>query len=239
MRSAAIHFNAGGRREPMPGFKAVLAAASVALVAGCAGPRDSITVGSIPDDYRTNHPIMVSEKDQVLDLPVGTGNFRMTEVHRVAVDGYIAHYDRAAAATVSIMVPAGAVNSAAANAVARDVAQHLYRKGVPSGRIVTVPYSAGTGEPAPIRLIYGRLKAHTGPCGRWPGDILDTTENKHYANFGCASQNNLAAQIANPADLLGPRAPGEIDTENRTDAIQQYRERKIAPDFRENSEVFY
>ena len=32
-------------------------------------------------------------------------------------------------------------------------------------------------------------------------------------NFGCANQRNFAAQVANPADLIGPRAmtpaPGE------------------------------
>ncbi|MEP4421213.1 MAG: pilus assembly protein CpaD, partial [Nitratireductor sp.] len=43
----------------------VLAAiAAVALLGGCA-KRDSITVGSVPDDYRTNHPIIVSEQDEV------------------------------------------------------------------------------------------------------------------------------------------------------------------------------
>jgi pilus assembly protein CpaD len=239
MRSAAIHFTAWAGRKPMPGFRAVLAASSIALLAGCAGPRDSITVGAVPDDYRTNHPIMISEKDEVLDLPVGTGSFRMTEVHKVAVNGYISNYDRSAAATVSIMVPSGSVNSAAANAVARDVAHHLHRRGVPSGRVVVVPYSASAESAAPIRLIYGRMKAHTGQCGRWPADVLDTTENKHYANFGCASQNNLAAQIANPADLLGPRAPGDIDADNRESALDQYKARQIAPDMRANREVFY
>jgi hypothetical protein len=33
------------------------------------------------------------------------------------------------------------------------------------------------------------MTASTGKCGRWPDDLLATTsENKHYANFGCASQ---------------------------------------------------
>ena len=40
------------------------------LLAGCATKRDSITVGAVPDDYRTNHPIVIAEKEQVLDLPV-------------------------------------------------------------------------------------------------------------------------------------------------------------------------
>ena len=51
------------------------------------------------------------------------------------------------------------------------------------------------------------MRAQTDKCGRWPEDLLHDAENKHYADFGCSYQNNLAAQIANPADLLGPRKP--------------------------------
>ena len=58
------------------------------------------------------------------------------------------------------------------------------------------PYSAvGAEGPTPIRLTYATLVAKTGPCGRWPDDMTDTSENKNYFNFGCASQQNLAAQV--------------------------------------------
>ncbi|TIW33178.1 MAG: pilus assembly protein CpaD, partial [Mesorhizobium sp.] len=48
----------------------VLAVAAAALLAGCA-KRDSITVGAVPDDYRTTHPIVIAEKNEKIDLPVG------------------------------------------------------------------------------------------------------------------------------------------------------------------------
>ena len=61
---------------------------------------------------------------------------------------------------------------------------------------------------SPIRVSYPDMRAAVaGKCGRWPDDILNHAENKHYANFGCSYQNNLAAQVANPADFLGPRRP--------------------------------
>ena len=67
----------------------------------------------------------------------------------------------------------------------------------------------------------------------------DTSENKHYADFGCSYQNNLAAQMANPADLLGPRKPSTIDAENRGAVIDVYRARGISDEFLGNSEVTY
>ena len=80
---------------------------------------------------------------------------------------------------------------------------------------------------APVRVMYTAMKAQTNKCGRWPDDLAETSENKHYANFGCSYQNNLAAQIANPADLLGPRKMTEVDAEKRSVVIDEYRK---APD---------
>ena len=55
----------GSAGRPLP----ILAVAAVGLLAGCAN-RDSITVGAIPDDYRTNHPIVIAEKEAD-DRPAG------------------------------------------------------------------------------------------------------------------------------------------------------------------------
>lgn len=222
MRRATTHTNGGSGRGSAILAKALLSAGAIALLSGCA-QRDSVTVGSIPDDYRTNHPIIVAEREESIDLPVGTSDYGMNSVQRVAVLGFVSDYDRSAAATVTILVPANAANSAAASSAAHEIAQYMYRNGIPSGHIVTTQYDAGAPtQAAPIRISYPRMSAFTDKCGRWPADLNDTTQNKHYANFGCAYQNNLAAQIDNPADLLGPRKQTEIDAANREVAIGVY-----------------
>ena len=213
---------------------------AVALVAAGCASRDSITVGSVPDDYRTNHPIVISEKDKTVDIPVGIDDRGLSRMQKVAADGFIAGYDRSAAPVVSVMVPYGSANQDAASAVAAGLVKRLRAAGVPEGRILHQPYEASQyGGSAPVRLVYAEMRASTGPCGRWPKDLMDNAENKHWANFGCSYQNNLAAQIANPADLLGPRKPGDIDAQNRSNAIDDYRDRLIAPDVRANREVQY
>lgn len=209
------------------------------VVTGCAA-RDSITVGSVPDDYRTNHPIVISEQEKTVDIPVGMADRGLSRMQKVAADGFIADYDRSAAPVVSIMVPHGSTNAIAASNVAAGLVKRLRAAGVPEGRILHQPYEASQyGDNAPIRLAYAQMRASTGPCGRWPADLLENAENRHWANYGCSYQNNLAAQIANPADLLGPRQPGDIDAENRSNAIDDYRDRLIAPDMRGNREVDY
>ena len=203
-----------------------VAVVAVALVSGCAN-RDSITVGAIPDDYRTNHPIVISEREKTVDVPVGASDRDLSQLQRAAVDGFIANYDRGAGSLVTVMVPYGSPNQAAASHVAAGLAKRMRAAGVPEGRIVQQPYAAAQyGDAAPIRLAYTEMAASVGQCGRWPDDMLDNPGNRHWANFGCSYQNNLAAQIANPADLLGPRKQTEIDTGRRSISIDDYRNRE-------------
>ena len=203
----------------------LVATVAAMLMAGCAN-RDSIQVGSIPDDYRTSHPIVIGEKDKKVDIPVGLTDRGMSGVQRAAVDGFIADYDRSAAPVVTVLTPYGSPNQNAASLVSADMVKRLRAGGVPEGHILHQPYEAASyGDNAPIRLVYSEMTASTGQCGRWPADMLENTDNKHWANFGCSYQNNLAAQVANPADFLGPRKPGSIDAERRGISISDYRRR--------------
>ncbi|MES0003536.1 CpaD family pilus assembly protein [Mesorhizobium sp. M0062] len=222
-------------RSAMP----ILAIAIAASLAGCA-KRDSITVGAIPDDYRTTHPIVIAEKNQKLDLPVGAGDRGMTGSQRDTLLGFLDGYDRSAAPALTIAIPIGSANEVAATAAARDFARLAVAGGIKRNRIVVTSYQSVSPEAsAPIRVSYISVRAQTDKCGRWPEDILATSENKHYADYGCSSQNNLAAQLANPADLLGPRKSSDIDAENRGAVIDVYRGRGISDEFLGSSEVTY
>lgn len=242
MASTALHFGTDAApvrtavRRPRT---ALLAMIALGLLSGCAN-RDSVTVGSVPDDYRTNHPIMIAEKEEVLDLPVAAGDRGMTRPHRTAIDGFLDSYDRSAKALITITVPSGSGNEIAASEVAGDFRRFLNSRGIPKSRIAMASYQAPSVEvSAPVRLSYTAMRAQTNKCGRWPDDVLADSENKHYANFGCAYQNNLAAQVANPSDLLGPRKQTEIDAENRDRVIDVYRDRAITDELLDKSEVDY
>jgi pilus assembly protein CpaD len=202
----------------------VLAAAS--LIAGCAGwGGQSVIVGAVPDDYRTNHPIIVSEQEHTVDIPVASGDRELTVSMREIVRGAANNYKSSASGAIRIMVPVGSVNAGAASVLSGQVAKVLQKEGVPRDRILSSPYHVTSADDAaPIRIAYLAITASTGKCGRWPDDLaVDTTENRNWANFGCASQSNLAAQIANPGDLIAPRGMTAIDAERRSTVIETYR----------------
>ena len=134
----------------------------------------------------------------------------------------------------------GSANQAAARRAAAGLAEVAREAGVPRGHLAILSYQAGAPDSQPpIRVSYSKVVASAGPCGRWPEDLTVNAENKHYADFGCSYQNNLAAQVANPNDLIGPRKQSDIDAENRGAVIDLYRTRGISNEFLGNSEVTY
>ena len=217
-------------------MKPILTLLALSLLAGCANRE--MTVNSIPDDYRTNHPIVIGEQEQVADIPVGHADTQLSITQRSIIQHTASNYRANGSGVIHILIPTGSPNARAAARLRNDISTVLRKNGVKQFNISSENYQAESGESAPVRLSYSAMTASTSKCGQWPKDILDTAQNKHYANFGCASQNNLAAQIANPADLLGPRATTPIDAERRGFIIDKYRSAPV-PVMPSGSEVDY
>ena len=85
---------------------------------------------------------------------------------------------------------------------------------------------------SPIRLSFATVVAQLrSRCGQWPNDLASGSstegwENKPYWNFGCASQQMLAAQVADPRDLLSPTAETPADSKMRARGIEAIRQGK-------------
>lgn len=198
-----------------------------ALVSACASyERDHVIVGSVPDDYRTRHPIVVAESEVAEDIVVPAYARKLSNRDRGVVEAFAARFRQSGTRAVALMIPAGSRNEAAARRIALEVAYVLKDHGVAEERIVVQHYSAaGHGQAATVRLVYTDFKAHVASrCGQWSEDIAGDSENRNYANFGCATQHNLAAMIANPADLLGPRGETPIDATRRGNVINDWQE---------------
>ena len=66
------------------------------------------------------------------------------------------------------------------------------------------------------------------PCGLWPEDLasgssVEGWKNEPYANFGCATQSVIAAQVDDPRDFVQSRALAPSDVAMRTRAIEDVR----------------
>lgn len=166
-------------------------------------------------DARQRHPIIVSEQPANLSVRVARGSMGLTPQQRAQVADFINRYSARDAGNGRIMVavPSGSANEVAAMHAVADL-RHIVRDfGISDANLSIQPYRAG-GDP-PLRIGYARFVAEAPECGDWSTNLAEDPRNVPYPNFGCASQRNLAVQVANPADLLGPRTMQPGATERR------------------------
>ena len=221
------NLNVARRRAYGIGARCLLIAGFAAALAGCNTTTAEDTTGGIPLAYSDRHPITVKEGKKTLVLFVGAGRGGLSPMQRAEVLAFAQNWKRDATGGVTINRPVGSANERAANDTLKEALSILQQAGVPNNGIGIRPYNPGE-RLATLRLNYPLMVAEAGPCGLWPDDLgpsYDTKhfENKEYYNFGCAVQRNLAASVAEPADLVQPRAEGPVYAAKRAAGVDKWR----------------
>jgi pilus assembly protein CpaD len=165
----------------------------------------------------------MSEEPENFDIPVGMNGPAVSPEIEVALRDYVGEYRTDGTGAITIQVPTGSANEVAAASTGRAVHYALVRAGVPHGSIRVAPYSVDDrSRPAPLRVSYLRVKAAAPHCGIWPEGAESTLRNSQYHNFGCSAQQNLAAMVDNPADLLRPRPMAPAHGARRAKVISDF-----------------
>jgi pilus assembly protein CpaD len=217
-----------GRRAAAIGARGLLIAAIAAAVAGCNATTREDTTASVPSDYRARHPIALKEGRHTLALHVGPGRGGLSPAQRAEVLAFAQSWKREATGGVTIERPVGGPNERAALDTLKEVLSIVVQAGVPNHGIGIRPYQANGNRIAALRLNYPQVVAAAGPCGLWPDDLGPTYDPKHYENsqyynFGCSTQRNLAAMVANPSDLKQPRAETPAYNAKRAFGAEKWR----------------
>jgi pilus assembly protein CpaD len=198
-----------------------LVALAAASVAACrpdhAGPE---VAGWSLIEASERHPILVSQQPETMSIAVRRGSYGLSNASRDRVARFL-HKFRATDTGNSKLViaaPSGHANDVAGMQVVAEIREMIGQAGfAPSS--VHVEASPGSGH---VRLSYLRVVAKAPECGLWPTNLSKSPANLDYPNFGCATQQNLAEMVANPADLLGPRTSTPRDGERRDEQWSQY-----------------
>jgi pilus assembly protein CpaD len=210
------------------GLAAVIAVGGLALaLSACTSSGGSDPFGqtaALNDDYHVNHPITIAEQVETMDIPVSVDSAHLTGAARSNVAYFAQQFLKSNTAIVAVVAPSGSPNQVAAAGIAVEIEDALRRNGVDRRAISYRVYKAGADERvAPVRLAFNHIAATTAPCGPWQDDVTLSQANMHYGAFGCASQQNLAAAVENPLDLLYPRGLSPADATRRGDVLQKYR----------------
>jgi pilus assembly protein CpaD len=198
------------------------------LLAACA-QRHELT-GSIPADFRDRHPIMLTRSAVNLDLFAYGSSLdrRQTE----DVRGFVRDYKENGEGPIVAYLPAG---PGGAGARGLDAVRRSLSAAGAGGRLQIAHYHPEPGGAGPIRLSFTKLQAKVESVCGYEGEEIAPTRwgasavNRSAQNFGCAHQRNLAAQIADPRDLVRPREPGPVDGTRRLNSIERLRDQETSP----------
>jgi len=207
--------------------RAAALATAAALLAGC-NQHTATAQSSYPTDYRERHPITLREGDRTVEVFVGRNRGGLTPAQRADVLSFAQQWRHEGTSGVIIDVPSSGPTAHAAADSMREVHSILNASGVPGKAVYVRGYRPPPSALASIKIRYTKLTAEAGPCGQWPHDIgpsMDGSDfsNRPYWNLGCATQRNMAAMVANPADLVQPRGESPAYEPRRSVAIDKYR----------------
>jgi pilus assembly protein CpaD len=204
-----------------------------ALAAACKS--DPATTGGIDlSDYRARHPIVLADGTRSLDVfPTGIGHLDPRQA--ADVDAFMLEYRRFGRGVLLMEVPRGVppAQAAAVERTAAALSRFGGQNGVGAREIMVSGYAvAAPSLAAPIRLSFQRMQAKVSDqCGLWPQDVGTSSfafdySNRPTWNLGCAMQSTVAAQVADPVDLVRGRPEGRIDSVKRVRDIGQLRDGK-------------
>lgn len=174
-------------------------------------------------DPEQRHPIIVSRQPQTMPFNVAHGSQGLTPQQRAALLGFAdkARASDAGNSRVIIQTPTGSRNEVAAMHAVGDIRRILSDRGFADDLVQVEPYSEA-GEEPPVKVSYMRYIAEGPTCNHWSENLAFNPQNLPAPNMGCATQHNLAAMVANPADLLGPRTETDRPSERRQVTWEKY-----------------
>ncbi|MFN3671945.1 MAG: CpaD family pilus assembly protein [Bosea sp. (in: a-proteobacteria)] len=200
---------------------------------GACVAKGDLTASLAPDDVRERHPIVLRDAPKSLDVFVGRAGSGLDERQAEDVANFAQDYRRSGRGGLVAQVPTGSQRDSAAGSTLHGIRAALARGGVPGSALSVRSYQVNDpGLASPIRLTFASLQAAVPhQCGQWPEDLGSSqynvsANNQPYWNLGCASQATLAAQVADPIDLVRARAEGRPDIAKRMGAITKLREGK-------------
>lgn len=145
----------------------------------------------------------------------------LSPAQRQAIDAIAHRYRARGVATLNIDAPAG--EDAAAARTAWNVRDALMARGLPPEAIRMASY-VGPDARAPVVVGFQTVEAVVPACGRAWEDLTANFANRTPSNFGCALTANMAAQIADPRDIVQPRDMPPADSHRAVVVFDNYRQ---------------
>ena len=210
-------------------LRTVFAVGFAALVCGCKTDQQITAAPDVPADYRLRHPISITEKDHTLQLFIGANRGSLMPVQRAELLAFGQTWRDQATGGVIVDLPVGSSNEHSAADSLREIESILAATGVPPQSIAVRNYRVSPRVLATVRITLSadrrpsRALRYHGRRTSGRASIATISKISPIGISAAPTQRNLAAMVAEPADLVQPRAETSIYAQRRTTVMEKYR----------------
>lgn len=214
--------NSAPRTTRGPRLLSLLAAASVfASLAGCQSDADHGQPAAALTPTQ-QYPLQADQRaDQILLAPHLSG---LSLAQAQALDRVADRWRDAGQGAIVIREPLKAPDPKAVAHTSFAARNRLVALGVPPEQIRREGYDPQGNPRAAVVVAFVVAEALVPSCGRDWENLSSNPQNTTMRNFGCAVSANMAAQIADPADIAAPRASDPPDAVRRATVLGKYQQ---------------
>jgi pilus assembly protein CpaD len=200
-----------------------LASLSLLALGACATTNDK-KVAADPPPLTPSERYAIQVNPDPMELKLGVHDSGLSARQADALRDFVGRWMLTDRAPITIKAPEHGPAQAAVYRTASGARDFLIGQGVDPAQVRIVGYEAANDGAAPVVVGFVRYQAHGPQCGKSWGDLSKDYDNVGYAEFGCSVTANIAAQIAEPADLLHPRDADAPDAQRRQVVLDKYRQ---------------
>ena len=204
---------------------AFAAIVGVATVTACASQAPT----AVPASYLQGTPldrnqIGVAKRTEFLEIDIHPAASELSLSDKARIQNFVAAYRSAGHGPLIMSLPESSQNPQLAVTAVVELARSAWENGVTYEEMSGSSHGADSEISEPLILALQAYEAIAPDCPSLASlDMADISSNNELPTLGCAIRTNMAAMIADPADLLGQRPLEQGDALRRNTILTKFR----------------
>ncbi|MGA1342583.1 MAG: CpaD family pilus assembly protein [Hyphomonas sp.] len=201
-----------------------LGAGLFTLSACASSAPSSVTSEMLRGTPLSRNEVGVTKRTEFLEVAIHPELSELPDVERARIRAFVSTYAQRGHGPLVMSMPAASANPQLAVTAVAEARAIAWERGVEYEEISGTSHGAGEVYSQPMILAFQVYDAVAPEClQKSELDFADASSNNTLPTLGCSVRTNLAAMIADPADLLGTRALELADIDRRTVILEKFR----------------
>jgi pilus assembly protein CpaD len=172
----------------------------------------------------SRNEVTVAKRTEFLEIAISPEASELSSTDRARIRGFVGAYAQSGHGPLVMSLPAASANPQLAVTAVAEARAIAWENGIQYDEISGAAHGAGEAFSQPMILAYQAYDAVAPDCAsKGTLDFSDVSSNNNLPTLGCSVRTNLAAMIADPADLLGNRQLDQSDLARREVILAKFR----------------